>query len=100
MKRDGFTYIITNKNNTVLYTGVTSDLVNRIDEHETGRYPNSFTKKYNVTKLVYFEVFPRIKDAIKREKQIKAGSRKKKIQLIDKLNPDWKDLSDGFVFEG
>ena len=90
---------MTNKNNTVLYTGVTSNLPRRIFQHKTGYY-DGFTKRYNCKKLVYFEEFTDIRQAILREKQIKAGSRKKKIQLIDKLNPDWKDLSDGFVFEG
>ena len=92
MKRGGFTYIATNKNNTVLYTGVTSDLYKRINEHQTGYHPNAFTKKYNVTNLVYFEVFPRIEEAIAREKQIKSGSRQKKIDLIEKINPQWNDL--------
>ena len=92
MKRGGFTYIATNKNNTVLYTGVTSDLYKRINEHKTGYHPNAFTKKHNVSKLVYFEVFLRIEEAIAREKQIKSGSRQKKIALIESMNPKWDDL--------
>lgn len=82
---------MTNKNNTVLYTGVTNSLRRRGWEHKSLIYP-SFTKKYNVTKLVYFESFDNPSDAIKREKQIKAGSRKNKIGLINKSNPEWKDL--------
>ena len=94
MEHGGFIYILTNKNNTVLYTGVTSDLNKRITEHRTGRFKNAFTSRYNVTKLVYYEKFMSIEDAIAREKQLKAGSRKKKIDLIEKLNPEWTDLYD------
>ncbi len=93
MVKEGYIYIITNLNNTVLYTGVTSDLGKRIKEHQTGRFLNSFTSRYNVSKLVYYEKFLSITDAIAREKQIKAGSRKKKIELINKSNPEWRDLS-------
>ncbi len=94
MIRGGATYVLTNKNHTVLYTGVTSDLVKRMYEHKNKIYKTSFTKKYNVDKLVYYEVFHSIEEAIAREKQIKGGSRKKKIDLINSLNPEWKDLSD------
>lgn len=94
MQRGGFTYIMTNKNNTTLYTGVTSDLVSRNVDHKTGKYPKSFTKKYNLHKLVYFEVFRRIEEAIAREKQIKGMSRAKKEQLINSMNPEWNDLTD------
>ena len=93
MVRRGFIYILTNKNNTVLYTGVTSDLAKRIHQHRTGYYKNAFTSRYNLTKLVYYEEFLSIEDAIHREKQLKSGSRKKKIELIEKKNPDWKDLT-------
>ncbi|MBN1169344.1 GIY-YIG nuclease family protein [Candidatus Woesebacteria bacterium] len=86
-----FIYIATNKNNTVLYTGVTNNLVRRIWEHKN-KYVSSFTSKYNVTKLVYYEVFENIQNAIKREKQIKSGSRKKKMDLIKSLNPTFEDL--------
>ena len=96
MERGGAIYILTNKNNTVLYTGVTSDLRKRLYEHKNKIYASAFTKKYNVTKLVYFEVFTLIEEAIAREKQIKGGSRKKKIELINSLNPDWNDLSGQF----
>lgn len=87
-------YILTNSNNTVLYTGVTSNLFIRINEHREGKYFNSFTKKYNCNKLVYFEGFNRIEDAIAREKQIKGGSRVKKIKLINGINPNWVNLVD------
>jgi putative endonuclease len=93
MERGGYIYILTNKNRTVLYTGVTSNLANRIYEHRTGKYKTSFTYKYNVKELIYFEEFNSIEEAIFREKQIKAGSRQKKLDLINGFNPDWKDLS-------
>ncbi len=86
-----YVYILTNFNNTVLYTGVTNDLVRRIYEHRN-HLVKGFTDKYNVTKLVYFEATEEIEGAILREKQIKAGSRKKKIDLINSLNPNWNDL--------
>ncbi|MGE5847424.1 MAG: GIY-YIG nuclease family protein [Ignavibacteria bacterium] len=86
-----FTYILTNKNNTVLYTGMTNNLFRRGWEHKSQLYP-SFTQRYNVNKLVYYEAFDNPIDAIKREKQIKAGSRKKKLELINNFNPEWKDL--------
>jgi putative endonuclease len=86
-----FTYILTNKTNNALYTGVTNNLMRRIWEHKS-QLIAGFTKKYNITKLVYFETFDNPSDAIKREKQIKAGSRKKKLELINNFNPLWKDL--------
>ncbi|MFH1533479.1 MAG: GIY-YIG nuclease family protein [Nitrospirota bacterium] len=84
-------YIITNFRNTVLYTGVTGNLVARIYHHKN-KSVSSFSSTYNVEKLVYYEVYEDVKEAIKREKQIKAGSRKKKLNLINKFNPSWKDL--------
>jgi len=90
--KGGAIYIMTNKYHTTLYTGVTSDLVARVFEHRNNRYPGSFTSRYKCYKLVYFETFHSIEEAISREKQIKAGSRKKKIQLIESLNPEWRDL--------
>lgn len=84
-------YIITNTRNTVLYTGVTGNLVARIYYHKN-KSVSSFSSKYNVEKLVYYEVYEDVKEAIKREKQIKAGSRKRKIDLINKFNPSWMDL--------
>jgi putative endonuclease len=86
-----FVYILTNDRNTVLYTGVTNSLARRIGEHRAGL--SSFTRRYNVHKLVYFEEFQDINDAIAREKQIKGGSRRKKVALIYSMNPDWRDLS-------
>ncbi len=82
---------MTNKNNTVLYAGVTNNLVRRVYEHKE-KLTKGFTSKYNINKLVYFEETNSIEDAIKREKQIKAGSRQKKIDLINSMNPDWKDF--------
>lgn len=92
MEKGGFVYILTNPRNTVLYTGVTSNLKKRIWEHRTKLHPGSFTAKYNIGKLVYFEEYEDIRDAIAREKQLKAGSRAKKIELIECINPGWKDL--------
>ena len=85
-----YVYIMTNKSRT-LYTGVTGDLVRRVYEHKND-LGSVFTKKYNVHKLVYYEVGDSIHSAIAREKQIKGGSRKKKVDLINSLNPKWKDL--------
>ncbi|MFI5203209.1 MAG: GIY-YIG nuclease family protein [Flavobacteriales bacterium] len=85
--RGGAVYIMTNKTNTVLYVGVTSDLAKRIEEHINGIYSGSFTSRYKIVKLVYYETFLSIEDAIAREKQIKAGSRNYKIKLIESLNP-------------
>jgi len=90
--KTGFAYIITNYNNTTLYTGVTSDLPERIKQHKQKRYTDSFSARYNLNKLVYFEAFLMIEDAIAREKQIKAGSRAKKVKLIESINPEWDDL--------
>ena len=83
---------MTNKLNSVLYTGVTSNLEKRVYEHKS-KLIEGFTKKYNVDKLVCYEVFDDINDAITREKQIKAGSRQDKFDLIRNLNPAWRDLS-------
>jgi putative endonuclease len=89
----GFVYIMTSNNNYVLYTGVTSDLKKRILRHQLKSYSNSFTSRYNISKLVYYECFKTIAEAIEREKQIKAGLRNKKLKLINGMNPEWKDLS-------
>lgn len=91
------TYIATNKNNTVLYTGVTNNLVRRMEEHKFKQNPKSFTARYNIEKLVWYENYTDIGEAIAREKQLKAGSRKKKIQLIETMNPEWRDLYEGLV---
>ncbi len=94
--KEAYVYILTNKSNRVLYTGVTSNLVKRVYEHKN-KLSSGFTKKYNVDKLVFFEVFNGIREAIMREKQIKGGSRAKKISLIENMNKEWKDLYDDLV---
>lgn len=86
-----YVYLMTNYNNTVIYIGVTNNIVRRVYEHKS-KLIKGFTKKYNINKLVYFELFSDIKEAIAREKQIKAGSRQKKIDLIIKENPEFNDL--------
>ena len=91
MKRQYYVYILTNKHNTVLYTGITNDLKRRVYEHKE-KLVDGFTKKYNITKLVYYEVFEDPENAILREKQIKAGSRQKKIDLINNINREWINL--------
>jgi putative endonuclease len=93
MSKQPCVYILTNQNHTVLYTGVTSDLPKRVIEHRT-KHTKGFTAKYNCDTLVYYEVAEDMESAITREKQIKAGSRKKKLELIEKLNREWRDLSD------
>lgn len=90
--KPGFIYIVTNKYNNTFYIGVTSNLPKRIIEHIEKRYENSFSARYNLNKLVYYEQFQMIGDAIAREKQLKAGSRAKKIDLIRSINPNWIDL--------
>ena len=95
--KPGFIYILTNKNHTTLYVGVTSHIVQRINQHRDKYFPKSFSAKYNLDKLVYYEAFQDIGDAIGREKQIKGGSRQKKLDLINSKNPEWKDLYDEIV---
>ena len=92
MEKGGFVYIMTNKNHTVLYTGVTSDLINRMQQHIQRLMPGSFTSRYNINKLVYYNYFPSIELAISEEKRIKAGNRKAKVDLIESNNPQWEDL--------
>lgn len=91
MENQYYIYIMTNKNNSVLYTGITNNFKRRTYEHKE-KLINGFTKKYNVTKLVYYEILRDAKTAILREKQIKGGSRVKKIKLIECMNSEWKDL--------
>ena len=91
MKSGYYVYIMTNKGDAVVYTGMTSDLKRRIYEHK-GKLVDGFTRKYNIHKLVYYEVFEDIENAILREKQIKGGSREKKNELINSMNKEWRDL--------
>jgi len=86
-----YLYILTNKANTVFYVGVTDDLVKRVYQH-INKLVAGFTQKYNITKLVYYEIYSSPLEAITREKQIKGGSRKDKIKLIESKNPNYKDL--------
>ena len=92
--KPGFIYILTNYKNTTLYIGVTSNLPQRIIEHKEKKYQNSFSARYNLNKLVYYEQFQMIGDAIAREKQLKGGTRANKVDLINSLNPKWEDLFD------
>ena len=91
MEKSYYVYIMTNKNNSVLYTGVTNDLKRRVYEHRE-KLVEGFTRRYNVTKLVCFETCGDIEVAIAREKQIKGWSRRRKVELIDSMNEDWRDL--------
>ncbi len=86
-------YILTNQRHTVLYTGVTGNLAQRIRQHKEKERPG-FTRRYNVDKLVYLEAYDEVHEALAREKQIKAGSRRKKLDLIHHLNPGWRDLAE------
>lgn len=95
--KKSYVYFMTNKNNTVIYIGITSNLIKRVYQHKTKEF-KSFTSKYNCDKLVYFEEFEDINKAILREKQLKAGNRKRKENLINMDNSDWNDLSDGWLF--
>jgi len=96
--KTSYVYLLTNKNNTVIYVGVTTNLVGRIYEHKTGVF-RGFTYRYNCNKLLYYEEFSDINEAIEREKQIKAGSRKRKEHLINSTNPDWIDLAKDWIFQ-
>ena len=91
-----YIYIMTNKYNTVLYTGVTSNLHQRILQHRNNAF-GGFTTRYNITKLIYFEEYSDVKAAIAREKQLKHWNREKKNGLIESLNPDWNDLGEAFI---
>lgn len=91
MHTESYIYLLANKHNNVLYTGVTSDLIRRVYEHKN-KLVKGFIQKYNVDRLVYYEACANIVMAIEREKQIKAWSRKKKDDLINALNPEWDDL--------
>ncbi|MBQ3208142.1 MAG: GIY-YIG nuclease family protein [Bacteroidales bacterium] len=97
MKQKGYIYFTTNKNNTVLYVGVTNSIKRRITEHSEGR-GSVFTSKYKCSKLIYFEALPTIEQAIAREKQLKHFKREWKNQLVEAINPEWKDLS-GYIID-
>lgn len=94
MSKEYFVYIMTNKSRT-LYTGVTNNLMRRVDEHKR-KLVHGFTSKYNIHFLVYYESTPNVHAALAREKQIKGWLRVKKIALINSMNPDWKDLSEAW----
>ena len=96
--KKSYVYFLTNKNNSVIYIGVTTNLKKRIYEHKT-KAIKGFTSKYNCEKLVYFEEYDSIKEAIIREKQLKAGNRKRKEQLINTSNPNWNDFAVDWVFD-
>ena len=89
-------YILTNDRQTVLYTGVTNDLVRRVSEHREHGL-SGFTRRYNVDRLVFYEETSEVRAALAREKQIKAGSRRKKVALIESINPDWRDLFEDLI---
>ena len=93
MSKEYYVYIMTNKINSTLYTGITNDLKRRVFEHKN-KLLEGFTKKYNIDKLVFYEIYNDINNAIAREKQIKSGSRAKKIKLIEEMNNRWNDLFD------
>ena len=97
MQSGGCVYIVTNAHHNVLYVGVSSELYQRIYKHKEHFYKSSFSDKYNVAKLVYYEGFAGIEEAIARETQIKKWSRAKKVELINSLNPEWKDLWEDIV---
>ncbi len=92
MERGGSIYFMTNKNRTTLYLGVTTNLIKRVSEHRTHYYKGSFTDKYNLELIVFYEFHSTIEEAISREKQVKKWIRAKKDKLINELNPDWIDL--------
>ena len=96
-QRGGCVYILTNKYNSVMYTGVTSDIIGRCWEHKNSVYSNSFTALYKCTKLVYYLYFAHIEEAIAEEKRIKGGSRDAKRKLIIAFNPEWKDLYESLL---
>lgn len=93
MSKQFYVYIMTNKYNRVLYIGITNDLKRRVYEHRNKLY-EGFTKKYNISKLVFYEIYQDSYEAITREKQLKAGPRTKKLELIENMNLDWEDLYD------
>ena len=99
MQRGGAVYMMTSLNNNVIYTGVTSNLLRRVQQHKSKTYEKSFTAKYNCIKLVYFNFFSSIEEAIAEEKRIKGGNRIQKENLIKSINPYWNDLLDNLEKE-
>lgn len=95
MQRGGTVYIMTNKNKTTLYVGVTSNLLKRIRQHREHYFPRSFTAKYSLTFCIYYESYLSIQEAIMREKTLKKWRREKKVELINSINPEWSDLWEG-----
>lgn len=95
-----YTYILTNKNKTVLYVGATRNLKTRMTQHKTKYYPKSFSAQYNCYNLMYYELFETYNEALAREKQLKSGNRKRKISLIESKNPDWLDLASSYASLG
>ena len=95
-----YCYILTNKNKNVLYVGATRHLIQRMVQHKTKHFPNSFTAKYNCYHLMYYEEFEEYAQALEREQQLKAGNRKRKETLINNQNPEWKDLAGSFATLG
>ena len=93
MRKGGHVYITTTKNNALFYIGVTSNLLVRDYQHKKGIFEKSYTKRYRIHRLVYYEFYDRIEDAIRREKQLKGWTRRKKINLIKILNPEFTELS-------
>ena len=96
IQKEYYVYILSNQHNTTLYVGVTNNVQRRVQQHRSG-FGSAFEHKYKTYKLVYFETTNSILTAIEREKQLKAGSRVKKIQLVNSMNPEWKDLYDEFI---
>ncbi len=92
-----YVYILSNATNVAIYIGVTNDLIRRIYEHRNHTDPKSFTARYNISKLVYYEETPDVRAAIEREKQLKSWSRARKNKLITSKNPTWSDLYDGLL---
>lgn len=91
-----FLYIVSNNSHTT-YIGITNDLIRRVDEHKRGEYPNGFTARYTFDRLVYYEGCASQREATRREKQLKAWSRAKKVALIQKMNPNWLDLNRSYL---
>ena len=96
MKKCGYVYILFNKRNGTLYTGITSNIVKRVFEHKS-KLVEGFTSKHGIDKLGYYEIYDSVASAIEREKRIKGGSRKSKMALIEGMNPDWEDLYDSII---